>query len=336
MGRITRAGTYSAHHRILYRCVPPRAAKAHTFTLAPKGYRRGFRYPTAEIARALWMMGRGTSYWAAGADARERTGRRASKDTYLAVYWLERFGEQIFEQLRPRPRKLHSVIIDAVPFNVATVDYKGMPVEGGRMRFVVFGAATQERVHGPYQVLLLRAYPRKDAYSWRSFLREIDGEADRIVCDGEQALLQSAKARWPRAELALSVVQVRLRAEAILTKHELQSRKGALWKALRPSMQTAASWRRFVRLAREQRLPDLERWIIDTEAILGPQIARHERFTSTGVIESVLRRVKKDITLQRGSYKRLERLDLLLNLYTLALNGLDKEAMYERIIAAAR
>jgi hypothetical protein len=316
--------------------LPLRAATPHTFTLEPKGFRRGFRYPTAEIARALWMLGRGASFWQAGADARERTGRPESNDTNLAAFWLERFGEPIFEQLRPRPQKLHSVIVDSVPFNVATVDYKGMPVEGGTMRFVVFGAATQKRVGGPYQVLLLRAYRHKDAYAWRSFLREIDGEAQRIVCDGEQALLQSAKARWPRAKVSLSVVQVRLRAEAILTKHGLQSRKKPLWKALRPSMRTASAWRRFVRLAREQRLPDLERWIIDTEAVLGPQVARHERFTSTSVIESVLRRVKKDLTLQRGSYKRLERLSLLLNLHTLALNHVDNEATYARIIGAAR
>ena len=176
----------------------------------------------------------------------------------------------------------------------------------------------------------------KDAYAWRSFFREIEGEADRIVCDGEQALLQSAKARWPRAKVALSVVQVRLRAEEILTAHGLQSRTGPLWMMLRPSMRTAAAWRRFVQLARKQHIADLERWIIDTEAILAPQIARHERFTSTSVIESVLRRVKKDISLQRGSYKRLERLDLMLNLHTLALNHLDNETVYGRIIAEAR
>ncbi len=154
--------------------------------------------------------------------------------------------------------------------------------------------------------------------------------------DGEQALLQSAKARWPRAKVALSVVQVRMRAEEILTKHNLQSRKQPRWPALRESTQTAAAWRRFVRLARKHKLPDLERWIIDTEAVLGPQLARHERFTSTGLIESVLRNVKKELTLQRGSYKRVERLSLLLNLHTLARNRSDSEATYAKLIALAR
>ena len=101
-------------------------------------------------------------------------------------------------------------------------------------------------------------------------------------------------------------------------------------------MRSASSWRRFVRLARQHKLPDLERWIIDTEAILEPQLARHERFTSTGAIESVLRNVKKPLTLQRGSYKRIERLSLLLNLHTLARNRVDRETEYTRIVAAAR
>ena len=85
-------------------------------------------------------------------------------------------------------------------------------------------------------------------------------------------------------------------------------------------MRSASSWRRFVRLARQHKLPDLERWIIDTEAILEPQLARHERFTSTGAIESVLRNVKKPLTLRRGSYKRIERLSLLLK-HRQALNS---------------
>ena len=333
---MTRSGTYTQHKRILYRCAPPRPARAHAFTLAPAGVRRRFRYPTAEIAHALWMLGRGGSFWQAGADARERTGRPDSEDTNLAASWLERFSQPIFDELRPRPKRLHTVIIDAVPFNVASLDYKGNPVPGGEMRFVVFGAASQRRVGGPYQVLLLQASWHKDAHGWRSFFKQIEGEADRIVCDGEQALLQSAKARWPRAAVALSVAQVRMRCEEILTKHGLQSRRQPLWPALQQSMRSAASWRRFVRVARVRKLPELERWIIDTEALLAPQFVRHERFTSTSVIEAVLRKVKKDLTLQRGSYKRVERLSLLLNLHTLARNRLDREQDYARIVGVAQ
>jgi hypothetical protein len=331
-GRITKSGTYGTQQRTLYRCVP-RGGKTHCFTVTPQDYLRGFRYPISEIAHALWMLGRGTSFWQAGADARERTGRAESNDTNLAAFWLERFSERIFEALPPRPGKLHSVIVDSVPFNVAAFDYKGDPVPGGEMRYVVFGAASQKRVGGPYTVLLLRAYRHKDARSYRSFFADIEGEADRIVCDGEQALLQSAKARWPRAKVALSVYQVRKRAEDILTEHGLQSRTKPLWKALRVSMRTAAAWRRFVKLAREQRLADLEDWIIRTEAELGPQFARHERFTSTGVIEAVLRAVKTDLARQGGHYRRVERLSLLLNLHTLARNGVDREAEYAAIIA---
>lgn len=253
----------------------------------------------------------------------------------LVASWLERFGAPIFEELRPRRKNLHTVLIDATPFNVAAMDADGFPIPGGKARFTVFGAASQQRVGGPLDVLLLRASWHKNAYAWRTFLADIDGEAERIVCDGEQALLQSAKARWPSAKVAISVWHVRKRAEDILVEHDLHSRKKPLWGALRESTKSAAGWRRFVRLARKERLLELEKWIIATEAVLGPQLARHERFTSTAAIESVLREVKKNLTLQRGSYKRVERLSLLLNLHTLARNRRDKEADYERIVAGA-
>jgi len=68
-----------------------------------------------------------------------------------------------------------------------------------------------------------------------------------LVC---WALLQSAKARWPGATVAISVWHVRKRAEDILIKHELHSRKKPYWRALRDSTKTAAAWRRFVTLAR--------------------------------------------------------------------------------------
>jgi hypothetical protein len=333
--RVTRSGKYTKYERALYRCQPKPPATTHAFTTVPVGVRRRFRYPTKEIARTLWLLGRGASFWQVAADARERTNRKPSEDSTLAVPWIERFSEPIFEELRPRPTQLHSVLLDAVPFNIATVDRYGFPKPGGEMRFTVFGAASQERVGGPLDLLLLRASWHKTAYDWRRFLAEVEGTADRIVCDGEQAVLQSAKARWPGAAVAISVWHVRKRAEDILIKYELHSRKKPHWAALRKSMQTAAAWRRFVALARKERIPELERWIIETEAVLGPQLARHERFTSTGAIESVLRDVKKHLTLQRGSYKRVERLSLLLNLHTLKRNRRDKEPDYERIIAAA-
>jgi hypothetical protein len=334
--KVIRSGTYTTHKRILYRCRPRAPATSHSFTTAPVGVRRRFRYPNKEIARALWLLGRGGSFWQAGADARQRTGRPESEDMNLAASWLERFSVPIFEELRPRPKRLHTVLIDAVPFNVAAIDRAGFPVPGAVMRFIVFGAASQESVGRPLEVLLLRASWHKTASDWRRFLGEIEGEADRIVCDGEQALLQSAKARWPRAKVALSVWHVRRRAEDILVKHDLHSRNQPLYPALRTSMQSAAGWRRFVRLARQERLPELEKWIIETEAVLGPQLARHERFTSTGAIESVLRDVKKHLTLQRGTYKRVERLSLLLNLHTLRRNGRDREPDYVRIVAEAK
>jgi len=57
--------------------------------------------------------------------------------------------------------------------NVATPDPAGYPNPGGEMRFTVMGAASQERVGGPLQVLLLQAAWHKGAHEWRRFLGQI-------------------------------------------------------------------------------------------------------------------------------------------------------------------
>jgi hypothetical protein len=105
---------------------------------------------------------------------------------------------------------------------------------------------------------------------------------------------------------------------------------------LRQSLKSKAAWERFVRLARAEQIRDLEKWIIDVEAVIQPQIARHERPTSTGALETALQSVKKDLAEQRGSYRNLDRLNLLLGLDVLRLNRVDSEKQYAHIVAEAK
>lgn len=72
------------------------------------------------------------------------------------------------------------------------------------------------------------------------------------------------------------------------------------------------------------------------EDVIGPQLRRRDRPTSTGAIETKRREIKKHISLQRGTYRTLPRLDITLGLMTLRLNRLDNEKEYERIISGAR
>lgn len=76
----------------------------------------------------------------------------------------------------------------------------------------------------------------------------------------------------------------------------------------------------------------LEAWIGDVEAVVTPQLARRDHPRSTGALETALRDVKKALTLQRGSYDSIERLDLLLGLMTLRANRLDRAIEYAEVI----
>ena len=54
--------------------------------------------------------------------------------------------------------------------------------------------------------------------------------------------------------------------------------------------------------------------------------------TTNPEIETALREVKKALTLQRGSYDSIERLNLVLGLMTLRANHLDRERDYAELI----
>jgi hypothetical protein len=170
---------------------------------------------------------------------------------------------------------------------------------------------------------------------WRAFLRDLPASADHVISDGEQAIRQTARARWPYAKLSVSVWHVLKRCDEILTRHELHSRKKKLYPALRKSLQYKRNWERFVALARKEKLPELEQWILDVEATIGPQLSRHEKPTSTGALETALRTIDKHLGDQRGSYRNFDRLNWLLGLDLLRMNGLDDVREYERIIASA-
>ena len=296
---------------------------------------RHFHYPVDVIAHTLVLLGRGTSYPLAAMEARELAGRKPSIDTYLPAFWLERFAPRIIEALLPRPERLGIVLIDQVPFHVKAVDAKGYPVEGGRHRFSVFGAASQRRKGEPLTLLRLQASWQKDTASWRGFMKSVPGEAERIVCDAEAAIIQTARLRWPDAVLSISEWHLLHRADEILTRAQRHSRRDPLYQALRKSLSSAAAWRRFVKLAREAKLPALEAWIGEVEAVVTPQLARREHLRSTGALETALRDVKKGLTLQRGSYDSIERLNLLLGLMTLRANRLDRARDYADLIRRA-
>jgi hypothetical protein len=278
------------------------------------------------------LLGRGTSYYLTAYEARERSGRKPSSDTYLPAFWLERFAPAILQQLLPQPDNLGIILVDQAPFHVADVDARGYPVPGGRMRFTVFGAAAQMRVGAPLTVLRLGASWRKDIPSWRAFLKAVPGEADLIVCDGEAAINQTARVRWPEAKLSISEWHLLHRAEEILVKADRHSRRDPLYRALRHALRTASEWRAFVKLARASKLSALESWINEVDAVVGGQLRRREHPRSTGALEAKLAEIKKMLTLQRGSYDSLERLNLLLGLMTLRANHLDGERNYAEIV----
>ena len=160
----------------------------------------------------------------------------------------------------------------------------------------MFAAASQKRVGGPLQVLLLRAsWPRAHLTGAPSSARS--RRRDRIVCDGEQALLQSARRAGQAQRIAVSLWHVRKRDEDILVESTTFTRPTS---AVSGAAHIDAVGRRLASL----RAPSLGSSASPSSTVDHRDRGRcwvrsstSERFTAPVQSSPVLRDVKKHLTL---------------------------------------
>lgn len=315
---------------------------------------RQYQFVARGIAEALHAVGAGATYMRASRVARDRAHRfrfdretgelRESDHGQLVADWVELFAPIVFGPHRPRAWPAEgSLLVDHLPFRVRALDANGKPIRAGRVAFDVF-CAVGYRAAKP---LLWRSEAFSTAHpaNWSAFLSSLPGQPRRIVCDAHGGMLQAISERWPGVELQQCEWHLQHALERLLAKEarrnpseeleELRSRaEGAL---TGPSF-----WRPFVRAARAAENESLARWIavngptIDAQFVRRPPPSRRptDMPLTTSALEQLTRPIVAALYPRRYALKNRERLNRLLMLQQLHINGDDDVQAYAKTIRA--
>lgn len=313
---------------------------------------RNYHFVARGIAEALVAVGAGATYMRASGVARDRARRfrvdretgelRESDHGQLVADWVELFAPVVFESRRPTfwPPE-GSLLLDHLPFRVRALDANGKRTPGGRVAFDVFCAVGYQA--GKPKLWHAEAFTSAHPASWSAFLGALPGEPKRIVCDAHGGMLRAIEARWPSTELHQCEWHLQHALERLLAKEarsnpaeeleELQTRaEGAL---TGPSF-----WRPFVHAAKIAENESLDRWVAVNGPIIERQFARRGRSSerppdmplTAAALEQLARPITAALYPRRYALKNRERLNRLLMLLQLHVNGQDDVQGYTKTI----
>lgn len=315
---------------------------------------RHYQFVARGIAESLGAAGAGATYMQASRVARARARRfrvdpesgevRESDHGQLVADWVELFAPVVFEPHRPAfwPPE-GSLLLDHLPFRVRALDANGKRIPAGRVAFDVFCAVGYRA--GKPRLWRTEAFPSAHPANWSAFLGALPGEPKRIVCDAHSGMLRAIEERWPGTELHQCEWHLQHALERLLAKaargnpseelEELRARaEGAL---------TGASfWRPFAHTAKAAGIESLDRWIAVNEPIIERQFARRGRASerpadmplTTAALEQLARPITAALYPRRYGLKNRERLNRLLMLLQLHVNGQDDIQGYAKAIRA--
>jgi hypothetical protein len=272
-----------------------------------------------------------------------RTGElRESADGQLVADWVEVFAPIVFEPFRPAAWPSEgSLLLDHLPFRIRALDRAGAAIPGGRVAFDVF-CAVGYRAGAPW-LWRAEAFPSAHPSNWSAFLGALPGEPMRIVCDAHSGMLQAIQARWPGAELHQCEWHLRHALERLLRKEvwrDPSDELGDLLDRVEGALVGPAFWRPFVRLAKAAEDDSLDRWIAVNGPVIEAQFARREPASrrptdmplTTCALEQITRPIVAALHPRRYALKNRERLNRLLMLLQLHVNGQDDVQAYAKAI----
>jgi hypothetical protein len=313
---------------------------------------RHYQFVARGIAEALHAVGAGASYMRASRVARDRARRfrfdaetgelRESAHGQLVADWVELFAPVVFAPHRPSAWPVEgSLLLDHLPFRIRALDRSGKPIPGGRVAFDVF-CAVGYCARSP-RLWRAEAFSSAHPVNWRAFLGSLPGYPKRIVCDAHTGMLQAIEERWPQVELHQCEWHLHHALERLLAK-ELRSNPSEELKELLDRAEGAlvgpSFWREFVRVARTAENESLERWIAVNRPVIEAQFARRGPASSrppdmpltTAALEQIARPIIAALHPRRYALKNRDRLNRLLMLLQLHVNGQDHAQAYAKAI----
>jgi hypothetical protein len=315
---------------------------------------RHYQFVARGIAEALHAVGGGATYMHASRVARDRARRfrfdaetgelRESDHGQLVADWVEHFAPVVYEAHRPSAWPVDgSLLLDHLPFRVRALDASGKRIPAGRVAFDVFCAVGYRA--GKPRLWRAEAFSTAHPANWGAFLGSLPGEPKRIVCDAHGGMLRAIEERWPQAELHQCEWHLQHALERLLAK-ELRSTPSKELEELQARAQGALTgpsfWRPFVRAARAAENESLDRWIAVNGPTIEAQLARRpppsrrpaDMPLTTSALEQIARPIVTALYPRRYALKNRERLNRLLMLQQLHVNGDDDVHAYAKNIRA--
>jgi hypothetical protein len=313
---------------------------------------RHYQFVARGIAEALHAVGAGGSYMQASRVARARARRfrfdaetgevRESAHGQLVADWVELFAAALFERQRPVAWPAEgSLLLDHLPFRIRAEDERGVGIPGGRVAFDVFCAVGYRA--GKPRLWHAEAFSSAHPGNWSAFLATLPGEPARVVCDAHRGMIQAIEERWPESELHQCEWHLQHALERLLIK-EARKAPGPELTELRDRAEGVLAgpsfWRAFVRAARVLGNESLDRWIAVNGPTIEAQFARRpppsrrppEMPLTTSALEQLTRPIYAALYPRRYALKNRERLNRLLMLMQLHINGEDDVQAYSKTI----
>lgn len=258
---------------------------------------------------------------------------RESAHGQLVADWVELFAPVLYEPHRAKTWPAQgSLLLDHLPFRIRAEDASGRGIPGGTVAFDVFCAVGYRA--GKPRLWHAEAFSTAHPANWSAFLGSLEGQPPRVVCDAHGGMLRAIGNRWPNAELQQCEWHLKHALKRLLTK-ELRKREDDDLKELRERSEGAlvgpSFWRAFVAAAKGVENESLDRWI----AVNGPTIeAQFDRRPppshrpadmplTTAALEQLTRPIAAALYPRRYALKNRERLNRLLLLMQLHINGND-------------
>ena len=312
----------------------------------PQGPRR-YAFSARDVAEALIQVGGGATYCDAAARTRQRAHRfphdedgeeRYSRHGQLVQDWVEVFAPIVFEPLRRGswPEDV-SLVVDHLGFRVHDFNEMGQP-KVGPVAFNILAAMSYD--NGYAQLWSLRSYPTARPADFKNFFSRLDGVPPRVVTDGHGGTISAAQGLWPEAELYRSDWHLQKALQDYLVTAKLHGRT-RIQRALNQAFINANFWESFdvVAYRHRKQVPKLWAWLerygpeVEEQLRRRPDKDRREgKPTTTGGLETKLAPLKTWLKPRVHGFRNRERLDRLLMLMQLRINGQDDVDEYTRAI----
>jgi Transposase, Mutator family len=315
---------------------------------------RHYQFVARGIAEALHAVGAGSSYRRASWITRDRAHRfrfdaetgelRESDHGQLVADWVELFAPVVSRPIA-QPHGRRGARCCSITCPSASGPWMPLGAESRRAESPWTSSARSATWPKRPRLWRAEAFPTAHPASWSAFLGSLPGEPKRVVCDAHGGMLQAISECWPQAELHQCEWHLQHALERLLAREARRSPSAEL-DELRVRAEGALTGpsflQPFVRAARAVGNESVDRWI----AVNGPTIQAHfahrpapsrrpaDMPFNTSALEQITRPVVTALYPRRYGLQNRARLNRLLMLLQLHVNGDDDVQTYARTIRA--